>query len=121
MNSAQNNGRNNVLFFFLAFFISVILFAVSGALAIKVIKGDSAQGSAGKKACLSAMRINGFTPQEIGNQLTLKIATNENIEILVYQFGVIVASCPTYELVNFCAGDGCPTPGLAMTLRNKET
>ena len=120
MNSPQAVGRNNVLFFALSIALVIGLLGASGFMLTKVLSGDSKGLTAATKACLSTMRTNGFNPLQSGDRITININTNQNIENLVYQSGVILASCPTYELVTYCAGTGCTTPGISMTMKEKK-
>lgn len=121
MNSAEIARGNNVKFFFFSLFIAILLVSASGFLLFKSLSGDTADESKFSRACTSVMKANGFNPNTVESGI-IKVALNteSNIESLVYKSGVIIASCPTYTLLSYCAGAGCLTPGVNFTLKLKE-
>ncbi|WP_157639888.1 hypothetical protein [Burkholderia ubonensis] len=120
MNSSIVSQRNNARFFFISLVIAIGLAVASGCFVKGMFSGDSGGVDASTKACLAVMRTNGFNPTITGSELSITLATSANIESLVYKSGVIIASCPAYTLQDYCAGAGCPKPGVTFTLKKKE-
>lgn len=120
MNSSVIAQRSNSRFFFISLFIAIGLCVASGFFVMGMFGGKSGGVEASTKACLAVMRTNGFNPAVTENELSVTLATTNNIESLVYKSGVIIASCPAYTLKDFCAGAGCQKPGVSFTLKKKE-
>ena len=120
MNSSVIAQRSNTRFFFICLFFALGLAAVSGFFVKGMFTGDTGGVDASTKACLAVMRTNGFSPLVKDTELSIALANTTNIESLVYKSGVIIASCPAYTLKDYCAGAGCPKPGLSFTLNKKE-
>lgn len=121
MNSSEMTASNNRRFFFASLACAVGLLIASGYFAVGLFSGGDSSGVAtASKTCLDVMRTNGFNPEQKDDLLVVEKITAENIEGFVYRSGVIVASCPTYTLQDFCAGMGCQKPGVSFTLKHKE-
>lgn len=121
MNTPLTNQKNNTLFFLGSIAISAVLLAASGFFAKSILTGSTGSIAPSVKACTAVMRVNGFAPQiNKDGSLIASISAETGIEAQVYKIGVIMASCPTYTLHDFCAGAGCLTPGVFFTLKPKE-
>lgn len=120
MNSSVVSQNNHQRFFFLSLVFTLLMLAASGFFIKGMLSGEADGVSLSTKSCLSVMRTNGFNPNQQGNELSVILATTTNIESLVYKSGVIIASCPAYTLKDYCAGAGCPKPGVSFTLQQKE-
>lgn len=121
MNSTQLNGANNLKVFFGCVALALVLLCSSGLFLYKSLNGNSGDMSEATKACLSAMRANGFNPQQPSDDfIKVLVATTSQLEPLTYKSGVIVANCPGFELKNYCAGTGCQNPGVSFTLVKKK-
>lgn len=121
MNSALINQRNNTLFFVGAVTLSLAMVTLSGFAAKSVFSGDAGDVSAAAKACKDTMRTLGFSPMiKKDGSINAALYSQTNIESLVYKSGVIMASCPSYTVYDYCAGAGCLKPGVTFTLKPKE-
>lgn len=121
MNSAHINQRNNTLFFIGAVTLSVAMLTLSGLALKSVLSGDAGSVSAAAKACTDTMRTLGFSPMvKKDSSIQAALYSQKNIESLVYKSGVIMASCPSYTVYDYCAGAGCLKPGVTFTLKPKE-
>lgn len=120
MNSSVISQSNHQRFFFLSLVVTLLMLVASGFFVNRLLSGESDGVSTSTKSCLSVMRTNGFNPNQTGNEISIILATTTNIESLVYKSGVIIASCPAYTLKDYCAGAGCPKPGVSFTLQQKE-
>jgi len=122
MNSSLNAQRNNRIFFFAAVGFSAVLLAAAGFLLTNLLNGGSAKGlKQAEKVCTTNLRANGFIP-DTSKKGVIKVnrAEVESVEQTVYQSGVLIANCPAYTLTDYCAGAGCPNPGVSFTLTSKE-
>lgn len=98
-------------------------FLVTAAVATKgALNGETGTVTKAEKACTDTIKALGFNPQKKNDgSLSVSIFTDKNIEPLVNKTGVIMASCPSYTLYDYCAGAGCTKPGVLFTLNpNKE-
>ncbi|WP_198363777.1 hypothetical protein [Burkholderia ubonensis] len=120
MNSSVMAQRSNSRFFFISLSFAIGLAVASGFLVKGMFSGDTGGVDASTKSCLAVMRTNGFNPNITSNGISIALATTMNIESLVYKSGVIIAGCPAYTLQDYCAGAGCPNPGVTFTLIKKE-
>lgn len=121
MNSTQLNGSNNLKVFFGCVALALLLVFASGLFLFKSLNGNSGDMSEATKACLSAMRANGFNPQQPSDDfIKVMVATNSQLETLTYKSGVIIANCPGFELKNYCSGTGCQNPGVSFSLVKKK-
>jgi hypothetical protein len=122
VNSSVIAQRSNTRFFFISLFFALGMVAASGLFVKAMFALDAGGGvDASTKACLAVMRTNGFNPTLTEDGLSITLAGQMNLEGLVYKSGVIIASCPAYTLKDYCAGAGCPKPGLSFTLNKKES
>lgn len=120
MSSYIKTQRSNVVFFIVGAALSVGLLGGGAYLAKDALTKNSEGLSVSDKACLATMRTNGFSPSKRPNgDLQVILVRNENLESLVHQSGVLVASCPGYRLKEYCAGPGCAKPGISFTLAPK--
>lgn len=121
MSSYIKTQRSNVLFFAVGALLSVGFLAGSAFLAKQALVKNSDGLTVATKACLATMRTNGFSPAVQRNgDLQVILVRNTNLESLVNQSGVLVASCPGYRLKEYCAGPGCAKPGISFTLAPKD-
>ncbi|WP_087863553.1 hypothetical protein [Comamonas thiooxydans] len=98
-------------------------FLVTAGVATKVaLTGETGTVSKAEKACTDTIKSLGFNPKKKNDgSLSVSILTDKNIEPLVNKTGVIMASCPSYTLYDYCAGAGCTKSGVSFTLNpNKE-
>lgn len=120
MNSSVITKRTNIAFLVAASVMSLAMLGVGGALLNYMVSGAPGKYlQVAEKSCTNALQTNGFisdssTPGEIKAS-----RTNDQIETLVYQSGVLIASCPAYALSEYCAGAECKVPGVSFTLKLK--
>lgn len=121
MNLSVHARQTNLKFFFGAVGASIVMLAASGFFLKSVLSGDSGGLDASTKACLATMRTNGFNPDtKKEDVIQVAMAMADDIERFVYKSGYVIASCPAYTLTDYCAGAGCPKPGVSFTLKKKE-
>lgn len=120
MNSLVQTQRSNSRFFFISMAFAIGLAVASGFFVKGLFSGNTDGVSASTKACLAVMRTNGFNPTVTDKELSVLIPRTAHLETLVYMSGVIIASCPSYTLRDYCAGAGCQKPGVTFTLTKKE-
>ena len=121
MNHTSSTYRLRVIALLTATVVAIGLMAASGFFLKNAVYGSEAGVNASNKACLATLRLNGFSPNtETKGELQINRATISDIEQLVYRSGVSIASCPAYTVKDYCAGTGCPTPGVSFTLKQKE-
>lgn len=121
MSSYIKSQRSNVVFFAVGAILSAGLLAGAAFLTQQALTKDGDGLTSATRACLATMRTNGFSPSvQKSGDLQVILVRNSNIEGLVYQSGVIVASCPGYRLKDYCAGPGCEKPGINFTLTPKS-
>lgn len=121
MNSALATQRDNTRFFFLSLAVSIFMLIAAGFFVLSMLAGNYGNLDASARACLSSMRTNGFNPTLKDNNRTVTVlqAMTTNIEPQVYKSGVILAHCPAFKLVDYCAGTKCAVPGVSFTLERK--
>lgn len=121
MNSALTIQRDNTQFFFLSLAMGIGLLVASGFFVLSMLSGNQGTLDASARACVASMRTNGFNPNLKDNNRTISVlqAMTTNIEPQVYKSGVILAHCPAFNLVDYCAGTKCALPGVSFTLERK--
>lgn len=120
MNSNVIAKRSNITFLIAAMFMSIVMLVLGGFFLNSLISGGSDKFvQVAKKSCLSTIRESGFLALPGTSEIKVS-KVNSDIEQLVFQSGVLIASCPAYTLNDYCAGAGCQTPGVQFTLKLKE-
>lgn len=121
MNHTSSIYRLRVTALLVSSVVAIGLMVASGFFLKNAVYGSEDGVNASNKACLATLRLNGFSPNtEIKGELQINRATTSDIEQLVYRSGVSIASCPAYTVKDYCAGTGCPNPGVSFTLKQKE-
>lgn len=121
MNHTSSIYRLRVIALLVSTVVAIGLMAASGFFLKNAVYGSDSGVTASNKACLATLRLNGFNPNtEVKGELQINRATISDIEQLVYRSGVSIASCPAYTIKDYCAGTGCPIPGVSFTLKQKE-
>ncbi len=122
MNSAMSAQRSNFTFFFASVAITAVLLGVSGFFLKSLIAGGSNKNLVvAQKQCIATLSSNGYMPDTSKKgEIKVNRARIEQVESLVYQSSVLIASCPAYTLTDYCAGAACPNPGVSFTLKQKE-
>lgn len=121
MNTAQRNRRTHIAFFFTSLVFSVVMF-LGAAYLFKLFSEGNVDGeSFAAAACAEVLTAHGFLPQRAANgTLTIKRISNDRIESMISQVGVVIAYCPSHTLDTFCAGRECETPGIEFTLKERK-
>lgn len=120
MSAYIKSQRSNVVFFTVGAVLSVAFLGGAAFLTQQTLTKDKDGLSTASRGCLATMRTNGFSPLAQSNgDLQVILVRNSNVEGLVYQSGVVIASCPSYRVKEFCAGPGCAKPGINFTLSPK--
>ena len=121
MNHASSIYRLRLTAVLVATVIAIGLMVASGFFLKNAVYGSEEGVNASNKACLATLSLNGFSPDtKVKGELQINRATISDIEQLVYRSGVSIASCPAYTVKDYCAGTGCPNPGVSFTLKQKE-
>lgn len=121
MNSSLIAKRSNIHFFIAAAVVSMAMLAAGGLLLNKIVSGQPDKYTqVAQKSCVTNLQSRGFFA-DVSKPGEIKASrANDQVEALVFQSSVLIASCPAYTLNDFCAGAVCQTPGVTFTLKNKE-
>ncbi len=121
MNYAQSKGRSRVLFFFSSLALGLGLAVGAAIIARSVVAVPSVgPASVSGRTCEAILKSEGFKPSAQGDIITVRQAGTKGLEALVLKAGVLIASCPDYQLQSFCAGEKCSLAGLSFTLKNNS-
>lgn len=119
MNYAQSKGRSRIFFFFSSLTFGIALTAGAAFVAKSVVAVPSVgPASVSGRTCEAVLKSEGFKPYVQGDTITVRHAGTKGLEALVLKSGVLIASCPDYQLQSYCAGEKCALPGLTFTLKN---
>lgn len=117
MKTALQHRTANIYFFCACAVLSIFMLVASAFFAREVIKGNVDKESHAAANCMSVLRLNGFGPTHANGVIEVSRLAKANLEQMVLQAGVSIANCPGHTLEAFCAGEGCPKPGISFVLR----
>lgn len=118
MTEREANNRLAAVYFIIAalFFIaSVFFFYLSG-------KQEVSTNEKAKIQCQIQLKSMGFdfSTNASDGQITAKQTGIAVIGNGVRDASTAISRCAGYQLKSFCAGNGCPTPGIQLTLRSVQ-
>lgn len=114
--------RKNLVMFLCATAISLLLLGLAGYfITNSTTFGVEGQARTLSGNCTTELRTNGFSPTTQQNgDLTLYHASTREIERSVYKASASIARCYGYTVKHFCAGTGCPKPGVTFVLTTSK-
>lgn len=115
----MNDRKTNIAIAWMFFIASMLLIIGSGYFTYKASTvGSAKQHDVLAKQCVKEFEAVGIKPN-IRPQDHAIVSYQPGMELMqdrVNSSSVVIGRCAGYRLVEFCAGDGCPKPGVFFVL-----
>lgn len=98
--------------------LSLLLLVTSAALWLRGGTGRSANAEDLSAACVKEFASLGMAAKPLsGNGVEMSLPLAKDLDVQTWKASIAVSRCSGLKLTSFCAGQGCPRPGMSLVLQ----